>query len=96
MKTFMTVAAVAVAGVAIWLGVALVDIDQTEEARLPDVDISVEGGNMPEFEAEVGSIEVTEETMTVPDVEVTVEETEVTVPGLEIVSPDEEQVAQND
>lgn len=66
-----SILAVVVAAVAIGFGIFMVDIDQTEEASLPDVDVSVEGGNMAEFDAEVGDIETgTEEiTMEVPTVE---------------------------
>lgn len=67
----MPVIAIVVAAVAIGFGVYMVDIDQTEEASLPDVDLTVEGGNLPEFDAEVGDIETgTEEvTMEVPTIE---------------------------
>lgn len=53
-------------------GIYMFDVDQTEEARLPDVDVSVEGGNMPEFDVEAGEIETgtKEVTVTVPTVEV--------------------------
>ncbi len=74
---------VIVAAAAIAFGVYMIDIDQTEEARLPNVEVTVEEGNMPEFEAEVGDIEVGEKDVTV------------TVPTLEVESPEEEQVAEN-
>lgn len=74
----MSVIAVVVAAVAIGFGVYMVDIDQTEEASLPDVELSVEGGNMPAFDAEVGDIETGTE-------EVTME-----VPTIEIESPEED------
>lgn len=64
-------------------GFYMVDVDQTEEARLPDVDVSVEGGNLPEFDAEVGDIDVGQEEVTV------------TVPTIDIESPEEEQAAEN-
>lgn len=66
-----TILAVAVAAVAIGFGVYMIDIEQTQEASLPDIDMSIEGGNLPEFEAEVGTIETgTEEiTMDVPTIE---------------------------
>ena len=82
--------AVVIAAIAIAFGVYMVDIDVTEEARLPDVDVTVEGGNLPEVDAEVGSIAVTEEnvTVTVPEVEVTTEEAELTVPGIEVTPPE--------
>ncbi len=74
----MPIIAVAVAAVAIGFGIYMVDIDQTEEARLPDVQLSVEGGNLPEFEAEVGDIETGTE-------EVTLE-----IPTIEFQSPEED------
>ena len=42
---------------------AACDVDQTEEAELPEV--NVEGGNMPEFEVDTADIEVGSETMEV-------------------------------
>lgn len=71
-----TILGVIVVVLLIAFGFYMVDIDQTEEASLPDVDVSVEGGNAPEFEAEVGDVEVGE--------------TEVTVPTLDVQSPEEE------
>lgn len=59
------------------------DVEQTEEARLPDVDVSVEGGNLPEFNAEAG------------DVEVGSKEVTVTVPTVDVESPEEDQRAEN-
>ena len=74
------VIAAIVAVIAIGFGIYMVDIDQTEEAALPEV--SVEGGQMPEFDAEVGDIEVEQEEVTV------------TVPELN-VTPPEDDVAEN-
>ncbi|KQI70570.1 hypothetical protein AN191_17460 [Loktanella sp. 5RATIMAR09] len=77
MKT-ASVLAVVVAAVAIGFGIYMVDINQTEEASLPDVDVTVEEGNMPEFNAEVGDIETGTE-------EITLE-----VPTVDIESPEED------
>jgi hypothetical protein len=74
-----TILAIAIAAIVLVAGIYMIDIDQTEEAALPEV--TVEGGNMPEFDAEVGEVEVTEET--------------VTVPSLEITAPDDAEVASN-
>lgn len=74
----MSVIAVVIAAVAIGFGIYMVDIDQTEEASLPDVELTVEGGNLPEFDAEVGDIEMGTE-------EVTLE-----VPTIDIQSPEED------
>ncbi len=98
MKTSASVIAIVVAAAAIGFGIYMVDINQTEEARLPDVDVSVEGGNLPEFDAEVGTISVgsTEETVTVPDIEITTQEATVTLPTIDVDAPEEDgQVLQN-
>lgn len=77
MKTGTIIAAIAAVAV-IAFGIFFIDIDQTEEASLPDVDVSVEGGNLPEFEAETG------------DIDVGTTEVEVTVPTVDIESPEED------
>lgn len=71
MKTGTIFAVIAVVAL-VAFGFYFFDLDMTEEASLPDVDVSVEGGNMPEFDVESGDIETgTEEvTMTVPTIEV--------------------------
>ena len=80
-------AAVAVLGVAalIAFGVYMVDVEQTEEASLPNVNITAEGGNLHEFDAEVGDVNVGEEDVTI------------TVPTINIESPEEEdaRIAEN-
>lgn len=92
MKTALTITgAIAVIALAA-VGFYMVDIDQTQETRLPDVDVTVEGGQLPEFDAEVGSVEITEEeaTVEVPNVEVTMEEETVTVPGIKVTPPSDD------
>jgi hypothetical protein len=58
----------AVAGLAFSL--AACDVDQTEEGEMPEV--NVEGGNMPEYEADAADVDVgtTTETVEVPTVDV--------------------------
>ncbi|UWQ56062.1 hypothetical protein K3722_19470 (plasmid) [Leisingera caerulea] len=69
----------AVAGIIVLVfAVYMIDIDQTEETRLPDVDVNVEGGQLPEFEADVGDIETGSKDVTV------------TVPTVDIQSPEED------
>ena len=89
MKTSTAVIAGLAAILVIAFAIFFVDIDQTEEGSLPDVDVSVEGGNLPEFDAQTGSVSVTEEEVDVevPDVEVTTEEKTITVPGVEVTPP---------
>lgn len=66
---------------AVAFGVYMVDIDQTEEGSLPTV--SIEGGSLPEYDAEVGDIEVGER------------ELSVTVPTIDVESPEEDNIASN-
>lgn len=49
---------------------AACDVEQTEEAELPEVD--VQGGQMPEFDADVADVEVgtEEKTIDVPTVDI--------------------------
>lgn len=53
-------------------GLYLVDVDQTQEARLPSVDVQMTEGQMPEFDAEVA------------DVNLSMEEVEVEVPVMDV------------
>ena len=96
----MKVLGAIVAGIAVialaWFAFVMVDVDQTQQAELPEV--NVEGGQLPEFEAEVGSVSVGETQMEVevPEVEVTTETEILNVPTLEITTPEEEsEVAEN-
>lgn len=73
------------------LGLAACDVDQTDEGEMPDVDVQVEGGDMPGYEVETADIEVkeNEETIEVPEVDVRTEEKEITVPDVDVEMPDE-------
>lgn len=48
-------------------------VRQTEEGELPDVDVSTEGGKMPEYDVDAADVDVKTEKreVTVPDVDVT-------------------------
>lgn len=47
-------------------------VRQTEEGELPDVDVSAEGGKVPEYDVDAADVDVTTEKreVTVPDVDV--------------------------
>ena len=47
--------------------------EQTQEGELPDVDVTAEGGQLPEYDVETADVDVgtREETVTVPDIDVT-------------------------
>lgn len=83
MKT-SSVVALSLAAVVIAAGAFyFIDIDQTREARLPDVDVSVKGGQAPEFDVKTGEVEVgtTEKEVLVP--KVVMEKETVTVPTVD-------------
>lgn len=89
MKTGTTIAAtVGIAAVAA-AAVYMIDIDQTQEGALPDVDIAVEGGQLPEFDAEVGTVSLgeTQVEVEVPEVKVTTNTETITVPTLSVDAP---------
>ena len=48
-------------------------VRQTQEGELPDVDVSAEGGKIPEYDVDAADVDVTTEKreITVPDVDVT-------------------------
>jgi len=56
-------------------------VRQTEEGKLPDVDVSAEGGKMPEYDVDTA------------DVDVTTKKKEITVPDIDVTMPGEEKKA---
>jgi hypothetical protein len=56
------------------LGLAACDVDQTKNGQLPDVDVNVSGGEVPEFNVTGPEVNVGMEnrTVQVPDVDVNV------------------------
>lgn len=69
------------------------DIDKTEEGRLPDVDVDVEGGKLPKYDVETADVEIGSKKaeITLPDVDVDVDtkKHEITVPDIDVTMPDE-------
>lgn len=49
------------------VGMTACDVDQTEEGSMPDVE--VQEGELPAYDVEARDVEVTEDTVTVPDVD---------------------------
>lgn len=52
------------------VGMTACDVDQTEEGSMPEIE--VQEGELPAYDVEGPEIEVTEDTITVPDVDVTI------------------------
>lgn len=69
------------------------DVDKTREGEMPDVDVDVEGGQLPAYDVETPDVDVRgeERTIEVPDVDVDVdsEERTITVPDVDVTMPDE-------
>ncbi len=74
------------------------DVEQTREARLPDVD--VEGGQAPAYDVDAPDVDVgtQERTVTVPDVDIDVnkEKRTVTVPDVDIKRAEAEEQPRNE
>ncbi|HUE76484.1 MAG TPA: hypothetical protein VMM83_00955 [Longimicrobiales bacterium] len=52
------------------VGMTACNVDQTEEGEMPDIE--VEEGQLPAYDVDGPEIEITEDTVTVPDVDVTI------------------------
>ena len=67
------------------------DVDKTQEAEAPDVDVTAEGGQLPEYDVETADVDVetSQETVPVPDVDVQTREETVPVPDVDVKMPDE-------
>jgi len=65
------------------------DIDQTQEAKLPTVDVDATAGQMPEFDVDWAEVNVGTRTTTVkvPKVVVVMEEEEVEIPYVDVDMP---------
>lgn len=53
-------------------------VEQTEEGALPDVEVTAEGGNLPEYDVETAKVEMGTKTV------------EMEVPTADVVMPDEQ------
>lgn len=85
------VAVVAIVG-AVWVATTLIDVDQTEPGKLPDVDVAIdaEAGKIPEYDVDTGEVEVGTETETVLVPEVVMVEEEVEVPTVDVEEPEDD------
>ncbi len=62
-------------------------VEQTREGRMPDVDVSVTPGVMPEYDVRGPDVDVGTTTRTITVPEVTTTEREVTVPDVDVTMP---------
>lgn len=84
MKTSAILAAAAVLAVGTVGAVYFIDIDQTQEAALPDIEVTAEGGALPKYKVETGSVDVGSKEVTVEVPKVEMVEKTVTVPTVDV------------
>lgn len=63
------------------LGLAACDVEQTEEGDMPEVDMQVDGGELPEFDVDTADVEIGTEEATIEVPTVDVEEADAGAPG---------------
>lgn len=81
-RTVLILLAIAALVLLVLFATGFLNVNQTQEARLPDVDVSAEGGQAPAFDVDSKEVVVgtTETNVSVPDVDVTTEQSTVDVP----------------
>ncbi len=81
-RTVLILLAIAALVLLVLFATGILDMNQTREARLPDVDVSAEGGQTPAFDVDAKEVVVgtTETQVEVPDVDIQTKETTVDVP----------------
>ena len=92
----MTVARTLINRFALSLGVTAIltlnagcEVEQTREAKMPDVDVDVDPGQLPAYDVETADVSVVtnDVKVKVPDVDVSMEEKTVTVPDIDVDMP---------
>lgn len=64
-------------------------VTQTEEGKMPDVDVKVDDGKMPKYDVDTADVEVKtkETTVNVPEVDVKTEKKKIEVPDVDVKMP---------
>ena len=89
-RSILVILAIAALALIVLLATGVLDINQTKEAKLPDVDVSAQGGQAPAFDVDAKEVVVgtTETNVTVPEVDVDSKETTVDVPVVGVKDDD--------
>ena len=76
----------ALAAIAACALISACEVNQTKEAKAPDVDVNASGGQLPEYDVDAKEVVVgtTESNVSVPDVDVKTKETTIEVPTVEV------------
>ncbi len=72
------------------LALSACDVEQTREAKAPDVDVDVKGGQAPAYDVDAPDVDVNKEqrTVEVPNVDVNTEKRTITVPDVDVKPAD--------
>ena len=83
-RTILILLAVAALVLLVLVATGILNVNQTKEAKLPDVDVSTQGGQAPAFDVDAKEVVVgtTESNVSVHDVDVETKETTVDVPTI--------------
>jgi len=81
-RTVLVILAIVALVLVVLLATGILNVNQTKDGALPDVDVSAEGGQVPEFDVDAKEVVVgtTERNVSVPDVDIDTKETTVDVP----------------
>lgn len=81
-RTVLILLAIAALVLLVLFATGILDVNQTKDAKLPDVNVSASGGQAPAFDVDAKEVVVgtTETNVSVPDVDINSKETTVDVP----------------
>jgi hypothetical protein len=81
-RTVLVLLAIAALVLLVLFATGILDVNQTKDAKLPDVNVSASGGQAPAFDVDAKEVVVgtTETNVSVPEVDVKSKETTVDVP----------------
>jgi hypothetical protein len=81
-RTVLILLAIAALVLLVLFATGFLDVNQTKDAKMPDVNVSAQGGQAPAFDVDAKEVVVgtTETNVSVPDVDVNSKETTVDVP----------------
>jgi hypothetical protein len=81
-RTVLILLAIAALVLLVLFATGILDMNQTKEGKLPDVDVSAQGGQAPAFDVDAKEVVVgtKESNISVPDVDVKSKEATVDVP----------------
>ena len=83
-RTILIILAIAALVLLVLFATGFLNVNQTREAELPNVDVTAEGGQTPAFDVDSKEVVVgtTETNVSVPEVDVKTEEQTVDVPAI--------------